>query len=110
MSAKIFPPAFRFLLTDPPALAAGRRGQRRLLQKPPTNVKAPLSGSRDRGPPIFFEPGWSMPGLDLGPPDPVFCPGTIMWVALDPRFRKATSDKPLGGQLSGAPARKTSKS
>jgi non-heme chloroperoxidase len=81
-----------FLLT-PPALAAGREVKDGFF-KTSDNVKLHYleAGS---GPPMFFEPGWSMPAWIWDPQIQYFA-GHYHVVALDPRSQ-GDSDKPLEG-------------
>jgi len=91
MSAKIFL-LLPFLLT-PPALAAGREVKDGFF-KTTDNVKLHYLEA-GTGPPIFFEPGWSMPAWIWDPQIQYFA-GHYHVVALDPRSQ-GDSDKPLEG-------------
>ena len=81
-----------FLLT-PPALAAGRELQDGFF-KTSDNVKL-HDLEAGTGPPIFFEPGWSMPAW-IGDPQIQYFAEHYHVVALDPRS-PGDSDKPLDG-------------
>jgi len=91
MFAKIFL-LLPFLLT-PPALAAGREVKDGFF-KTTDNVKLHYLEA-GTGPPIFFEPGWSMPAWIWDPQIQYFA-GHYHVVALDPRSQ-GDSDKPLEG-------------